>query len=357
MPNRALNNNDNFNSLIQWLLDNLNEIPPFTPHQDLIVTIPESRGIYFWFMRQVGYVALSEYVDIDNTPINPKITKEIKGVPYDLVYIGTAGTGKNGNSYLQERLNWHINQKHTTGAICSGTLSTLRAGLGALLSNDLIQPNTETLVNEFMEKYMKVYCFEYDNKHLVDSDEKILISTIKPLLNLKNNPNARANALINSTKIYKERRIKIYKDTRNSLKCGKENDIAQRDNQPDVNTPLFNHQVLSDDGNCVGYLVTQDQDISEVTRGIEDLHGGKVRIKIFNSQNNNQIFDLWQFRTTGNDLDYNAQNIYTYFANTCPKRLHTQPPFSKYRNVVIQHWMIENNIEEITVRVCKVNNQ
>ncbi len=356
MPNRALNNNDNFNSLITWVTDNLNGIPPFTPHQDLIANIPESRGIYFWFMQLDDDCAvLNNYVTI--TPINPRITKEINGVMYNLVYIGTAGTGKKGKSHLQERLDWHIKQHHKEGSICSGTLSTLRAGLGALLSNDLILHNTEVLVNEVMEKYMKVYWLEYEVKHIIDSDEKVLIKTIKPLLNIKNNPNARANAAINSTKIYKERRIKIYQDTRDRLGCGKENDLVQRNNQPDVNTPLYNHQILSDDGNCVEYFVTQDQDISVVTRGIEDLYRGEVRIKIFNSQNHNQIFDLWQFNTTGNDLDFNAQNIYRYFANTCPERLHHLPPFSRYRNVVIKHWMIENNIEEITVRVCKENIQ
>ena len=197
----AINPNADFDELNNWLNQNLLTTNSFVPHIDAIHNV-KSKGIYFWFMHPDGYRALSNYVTIK--PIEPKCTKDIDGIKYDLVYLGTAGTGKKGKSNLNERFEWHINQNHIESNICHGTLSTLRAGLGALLSYDLILPNNENEVNDFMKDYVKVFWIEYsDDKSLIESDEKILIKGIKPLLNLKNNPNARANAQDNSTKVYK----------------------------------------------------------------------------------------------------------------------------------------------------------
>lgn len=213
----AINPNADFNDLCTWLNENLLTINSFVPHIDEIPNV-KSKGIYFWFMHPNAYKALSNYVTIN--PINPKYTKDIDGIKYDLVYLGTAGTGKKGNSNLNERFEWHVNQNHSEANICHGTLSTLRAGLGALLAEDLIIPNTESLVNIFMKNYMKVFWIEYSNdKSLIDNDEKILIKGIKPLLNLKNNPNSKANAQANSTNVYKTRRSLIYNNTKQSIGC------------------------------------------------------------------------------------------------------------------------------------------
>ena len=65
----------------------------------------------------------------------------------------------------------------------SGTLSTLRQGIGSLLSDDLIIPDTETKVNNFLRNHLKVYWIEYpNNMQLIDNDEDILIKGLKPLL-------------------------------------------------------------------------------------------------------------------------------------------------------------------------------
>jgi hypothetical protein len=149
---RNLTETENYDSITQWLKENLNDNSSFIPRNGDIPNL-KSKGIYFWFMKIDGYEKLSNFVSI--TPILTKYNRIIDGFQYDLVYIGTAGTGKNGNSNLAERLIWHINQNHTEGNICHGTLSTLRAGLGALLKDDLIIPDTENLVNLFMKNYMR----------------------------------------------------------------------------------------------------------------------------------------------------------------------------------------------------------
>jgi hypothetical protein len=208
----AINPNADFNELTTWLNQNLLSTNSFVPHIDAIPNV-KSKGIYFWFMRPDGYKALSNYVTIN--PIEPKYYRDIEGVKYDLAYIGTSGTGKQGKSTICNRLKWHINQTHGNGEIGHGTLSTFRAGLGALLADDLILQSTENDVNTFIKDYMKVFWIEYsDDKSLIDNDEKNLIKEIKPLLNLKNNPNAKSTSSVNSTKLYKSRRKLVYDNSK-----------------------------------------------------------------------------------------------------------------------------------------------
>jgi hypothetical protein len=206
-----------FKQIKDWLEENLTAKKSFVPHLDSIPNI-NSKGIYFWFMKPEGYNALSNYVSIQ--PIEPKLVKEIDSVKYDLVYIGTTGTGKKGISTLTKRLDWHINQKHKESSIKQkqSALSTLRTGLSSLLSEDLVLPNTEELVNDFMCSNMIVYYQEYpNNKELIDNDEKLLIYKLKPLLNLKSNPNSLKNSDLNPTKKYKYRRILVEKNTKKRL--------------------------------------------------------------------------------------------------------------------------------------------
>jgi hypothetical protein len=213
----AIPHNADFNQLMEWLNKNLLPENSFLPHEDSIPLL-KSKGIYFWFLHPDGYKTLSNYVTIE--PIEPKYTKNIDGIIYDLVYLGTTGTGKNGNSTLTKRLEWHICQKHTLSTIKQkqSALSTLRTGLGSLLSDDLILPNTEKLINNFMRTNMVIYYVEYPNiNEVIDNDEKILIKNFKPLLNLKNNTNSHKSSATNSTKDYKFRRNIIQKNTKKRL--------------------------------------------------------------------------------------------------------------------------------------------
>lgn len=339
---RNLNESENIISITAWLIENLKVDKSIIPHLNKIPNI-NSKGIYFWFMKTDGYKELSKFISIN--PIEPRYTKTIKDVQYDLVYLGTAGTGKKGKSNLAERFEWHINQAHTVSNVCHGTLSTLRAGLGSLLADDLIIPDTENLVNSFIKNYMKVFWIEYtDDKLLIDNDEKILIKVLRPLLNIKNNPNAKANAPANSTKLYKIRRAVVYKSTRLRIGCKGESEKIREKNNPNEDTPIYNHQIVNDNiEDCLEYFVLQHQHIGEVTRGIEGLPLGKSKITIYDSNNPKIEFTEWK-RVTGNNNDYNAQNIYKYFDNTSSNGIR--------RFIVIQNWMKANDIDEITVKVC-----
>ena len=151
-----INTNANFEDLSAWLNENLTDKNRIKACCEQVKNVPETKGIYFWFMHPDGYKALSNFIAIQ--PINPRYTKEINGEKYDLVYLGTAGTGKKGNSNLLERLKWHLCQKHFEKTICqkNSALSTLRTGISSLLSDDLIENQTEEKVNDFSCKYMVV---------------------------------------------------------------------------------------------------------------------------------------------------------------------------------------------------------
>ena len=354
MPTRSLNQIDNFNTIENWLNINLTIPNSITPVPSQILNVPTKKGIYFWFMINDTYKELNQLVDIQ--PLELKYTKEIEHKNYDLVYIGTAGTGKKGNSNLKERLDWHISQPHSSSNICHGTLSTFRTGISSIVSDDLILPNTKQLVNNIFEKYFKIYFIEYkgDFEINIDNDERLLIKILKPLFNLKNNPNAKSSSNSNPTKAYKFRRNQIIKNTKLRLGCRiKESlTIMQNEKAQTENTIFYDQKDVEDENGCIEYYVSSNQNIAEVTRGIEGLYEGLVKIDIWNSNNFSQYFDLIKFQnpTTGKGKGSKSQNIYTYFSNNAGENHNNIS-----RDLLISNWMRLNNVEEITVRVCPVS--
>jgi len=273
MP-RPLTNADNQLSLSNWLqteISNLN--PPFTPHVSPINVIPENRGIYFWFMEPKGYEKLSRYVQI--SPVENRISWQIEGKTYDLVYLGTAGTNRAGLQTLLGRLKWHIHQEHSENTICNGSISTLRAGLASLLSDDLILPNSEALVNEIMEKHFKIFWVRYQGDDLieqVDMDEEVLINTLRPLLNIKNNPNAQI--IGNPTKIYKQRRNEIFTATKARLGCLKK--------QGGAKTAVPSAPVTTNSGSgCVEFKVSNTESVHDKIQNVKLPSADKYQIEVF----------------------------------------------------------------------------
>ncbi|GIL21898.1 MAG: hypothetical protein BroJett042_04110 [Bacteroidota bacterium] len=337
MPNNSLNISEP-NTFSNWLQGELQEDSSITPHLNLIPdNLNGIKGIYFWFMKTTGY-------DIINaSALNDVQEKQINGDNYHLVYIGTAGMGKNGGSDLLERLKWHIYDKHTQPAVCSGALSTLRQGLGALLSDDLILPDTQEKVNQFMKSFMRVYWVSYKgNENDIDVNEFALIQNLRPLLNIRNNPNALTNATANPTRNYKLRRVSVIATSRTRLNCLKESEAKMNKTTP---TSEFNsrykEQIISSNEKCIEFSVHKNQSIAEVVRGIPGLPEGKVSIAMYNAADlTQQIFPSWKKTGSG------KQNIYTYFSNTGG---------SAKRYQLIQNYMVQKNIDEIIVKVCEVS--
>ncbi len=347
----VINQNSDFNELTIWLDENLKNDNLFIPHTEPIPNIG-SKGIYFWFMKTDGYKVLSKFIDIN--VIDQRYAKEINEIQYELVYLGTSGTGKQGNSTIYNRLIWHIEQKHNKSEICHGTLSTLRAGLGSLLSNDLIIQNTEDSINIFMKDFMKVFWIEYAaDKSLIENDERILIKGIRPLLNLKNNPNARLNAQANSTKEYKIRRSFVYNENRLNIGCKNENEKSQNTHRtPTIDSPSYEHQIYSNENECFEFYVTNYQSILDVIRGIEGLPAEKCSFQISNSETGLVVEDFKRWKNTGRNVHINpkSQNIYTYFSNDGDGN-----GTSRWELIKKRMNKKDDLIKEITVKVCPIN--
>jgi hypothetical protein len=333
----AITSNADFNQLTLWLNENL--LPPnsFVPHLDSIPNV-KSKGIYFWFMHPEGYKALSNYVTIE--PIEPKYARNIDGVKYDLVYLGTTGTGKQGKNNLFKRLDWHINQVHRESTIRQkeSALSTLRTGLGSLLADDLIIPNTETDINNFMKTYMKVFWIVYsDNKTLIDNDEKILIKKIKPLLNLKHNPNHLKGAKDNPTKEYRARRNSIEMSTKKGL--GFQNTKGKKSNVTILNKVNKTHKKIQ-----ITNMEIKDKCFEKTFSNAEDIHQFARKTKFKEGE---WSFIFFETKKPGNIIKVGTgetEKPSTYMGSDLKSKL------NRWR--FIEQEMIKNNIEEITVKFC-----
>ena len=125
---------------------------------------PKESGVYYWYISKQGASRLG---------INIKECTFKEG-KY-LVYIGLA---KN----LDNRLNWHYNDKHSPSSIRTGFVSTLRQTLSALLVGEMV--TSKKIVDEFLRKEMRV---EYEVCSNYKERELELIKSYNLPLNLKNN--------------------------------------------------------------------------------------------------------------------------------------------------------------------------
>jgi hypothetical protein len=91
---------------------------------------------------------------------------------------------------IRKRLDWHINQRHTEGAVQHGTLSTLRQSLSSLIAGD--QYN-EFETNDFIDKLMVEYIpVEYqikseEAKKFLEKNEEDEMNKYVLILNIKDN--------------------------------------------------------------------------------------------------------------------------------------------------------------------------
>jgi hypothetical protein len=323
------------NSFCIWIKKNTMRPGGITPRIPDLPDGMKEKGLYFWFINPKCYEKLSGHVKI--TPL-----KEVCVLDgYHLVYIGSSGTGKQGKATIYDRMIWHLADKHNKNTICHGTLSTFRGGLASLIADDLILPTTESDVNELLAKCFKLYYIPYDKDQWksIDADEKKLIKEMRPLLNIRNNPNAHPLASANSTQTYRKRRLTVYS---NSRKRHCVEGISEQHKKTTEPTPRFEHQILKQDG-CTEYMILDSQNIHVVTNGILHLPTGPCIFVIYDPKTKKYIYapKRGTWRSTGKG----KQNIYTYFRNVAAVA-------GPARWQVIQNEMIKLKIKEAVVVVC-----
>jgi len=277
----AINPNSDFNELKTWLDKNLTDKKSIKACCQETNNVPETKGIYFWFMHPDGYSALNI------KPIEPKYTKNINGVIYDLIYTGTAGVRNNSsgvnNGHIQERLKWHLCDNKSISGLCSGTMSTYRRTIGALISDDLIANNTQDKIDELLCKYFVIYYVEYpgeflDVKDEVNSDEDILINVIRPIFNLKKNPNADNQNHI--TYAIQQIRQVVENDSKKRWCNDKPNTKIKVINSKSNIPKQVNSNLLSEE-NCKIFFVKRGERIDRVARNQANLPVGPCFIELF----------------------------------------------------------------------------
>lgn len=338
--------NPDIENLEKWLDEKLTD--SFRPHFDEIPKT-KSKGIYFWFMNPEGYDKLSKYVKIK--PIDFKYSKEIDGVIYDLVYLGTAGVRNNSsgvnNGNLFKRLKWHINDNKSKSSLKSGTMSTFRRTIGALMENDLIENNNQDIIDQFFLDSFIVFYIQYNGeflevKDIISSHEEILIKNVRPIFNLDKNPNAKIENHI--TYSIQERRqliekssiIKIINVSKTNLKKNSKNSI-----KIEIKPILHVNE-------CIEFKVKKNQNIAEVANAIIDLPQGPCSIEIYS----NDKTDVRNYVNGGiRHIRASNRDVVAYF--NAPDTNNGNFP----KSAIIEGEMNEKGsvIEEITVKVCPRN--
>jgi hypothetical protein len=113
---------------------------------DALSIIPDLPGYYKWWAPgSIVKKLLGDFYE----QLLPHLTQgqeEFGGYCY--IYVGIA------TKSLRERLDWHVNQKHSLSAIKSGFLSTFRASISSLISGDQSDTDeTNDIINEMLVEY------------------------------------------------------------------------------------------------------------------------------------------------------------------------------------------------------------
>ena len=353
MPTRPLIADETLVTITDWLNSNLNDEKRVKACCKVLNNVPKTKGIYFWFMHPEGYNELSKYFNIEH--IEPKYTRNIDGVLYDLVYLGTAGVRNNSNgvnnSHLRERLKWHLCDNKNVSALCSGAMSTYRRTIGALISDDLIADNIQDIIDELLCKYFFIYYIEYQGtflevRDIVNSDEDILINVIRPIFNLKKNPNAENPNHI--TFEIKQRR-QIVENNSKIKWCSDKPNTKTKVKTSKPNNPQNTNSVVLSEERCVTFTVNVNQSIHTVVNGIPNLPIPCIFI-CRNSINPNEVVYA---RNNGNWR--NTADIYRYFSRSDDNYSDNHGYNSNLRWSFIQEEMLILGIETIMVTICPIN--
>ena len=103
----------------------------------------ETPGWYRWWCEKES---ASKLLNPLNVNISQLLHQNIDGKDYVAIYFGISKKGKG----LNGRLKWHICQPHRQSAVESGTLSTFRQSLSALLGIKMV--DAEKIVNSFIDE-------------------------------------------------------------------------------------------------------------------------------------------------------------------------------------------------------------
>ncbi len=346
-----INPDADLNQITDWLNEQLTDKNRIKACCQEVKNVPAIKGIYFWFMNHSCYKTLSECIEINS--LQTHYQRIINDQIYHLVYLGTAGVRNNSNGenngHLNQRIKWHLCDNKGVSSLCSGTMSTLRRTIGALISDDLIENNTQNKIDELFCESFFIYYAKYtgtfiDIKDIVNSDESILIKVLTPIFNIDENINAFDKNHL--TFGIKERRNLVERSSKEKW-CYNGKQTMESKRAIRLNPPSNDNLELKNSDGCIEFNVKKHQSIATQIQGIKNLPEGKCLILCYNSQDLNQIIYSKKNGNGWRQTGSGKQNIYTYFLNVDTQYNNQQ------RWQIIQNEMNGKNIEEITVKICK----
>lgn len=106
------------------------------------LSVNNCPGVYrWWFREDVAQRLLSNLPQVDTKRISKRMLDDGNHCYWALYF----GISKD----LKQRIVWHITQTHTTSAVKSGFLSTLRQTISALLNQDMTK--SQKAVNSVLD--------------------------------------------------------------------------------------------------------------------------------------------------------------------------------------------------------------
>lgn len=143
----------------------------------------DNPGYYKWWANRASLDILLEKLNLSFNKLEKYFENEDGQY---CIYVGVAI-----KKSIRERLNWHVNQKHTESAVKSGFLSTFRQSISSIVAdNQHNEPDT----NDFIDKLEIEYFYSNNSINSPDAkkeigkiEEEILHSCNLYILNIKNN--------------------------------------------------------------------------------------------------------------------------------------------------------------------------
>lgn len=216
MTIQSLTDNEDFESICDWLNENLVDEKSFVPIANSIPNVT-TAGICFWFMKPEGYEEIGRKLKL--TPMEPTYSRLIEGILYDLVYVASEGfkdpwTGNlTGNLYNKLTFEMDSSKEEVRVRKLSHR-GRLRSVILPLLSDDILLNGVQNELDKIFSKYFKIFISEYseisDPSKIKIDDKEQLITKLNPIFNLVQSQN-------NLSPLINQRIRKVFSDTKNRI--------------------------------------------------------------------------------------------------------------------------------------------
>lgn len=157
-----------------------------------LLEIPNDKpGWYKWWVPRESLELLlnSKYISKEyfDEIFSSLTSKMFDGVEYYYIYVGVAV-----RESIRDRLNWHVNQKHSKTSVVSGFLSTFRQSISSLVAyNQYDEESTNQMIDTFLIEYefLDLEIRSEEAKIKIEEIEKKEMNSNTLPINIKDNKN------------------------------------------------------------------------------------------------------------------------------------------------------------------------